>query len=225
MSWSRPCFRGFASVVMGDSSIRAFGRKRKQLRGMSITGFGGLDILEAICLLQAGKMSKDCDIGRCKIRNRFQVGKDEFPTIRFCKHCYGECMSNFEGRFVLVVGLNNTLKADREPFANEYGRSLQDIEGMFALLDTVLGKMLPKAQIKLAPVLNVESEAWRRSSLKQEIFNRINNCILEREHLQMDPNEPFRRNLYDPDGVHMHDYQSIEFWTKILMQDLENQES
>ena len=207
---------------MGDSSIRAFGRKKRQLRGMSITGFGGLDILEAICILQAGKISLDCDIGKRKIRSRFQCGKDEFPTIRFCKHCYGECMNNFEGQFVLVVGLNNTLKADIEPFANEYGRGMQDINGMFALLDSVLQKMLPKAQIKLAPVLNIANDAWRGSQFKQSIYRNINDCIAVRNHLQMDPNEPFRRNLYDADGVHMNDYQSIEFWTKILLQEEES---
>ena len=219
MSWSRPCFEGFAKVVMGDSSIRAFGRKKRQLRGMSITGFGGMDLLEAICILQAGKISLDCDIGRCKIRNRFQNGKDEFPTIRFCKHCYGECMSTFEGQFILVVGLNNSLKADIEPFVNEYGRSLQDVDGMFALLDNVLQKMLPKAEIKLAPVLYVGNEAWRASQLKQNIYKNFNECITARNHLQMDPNEPYRRNLYDFDGVHMNDYQSIEFWTKTFMQE------
>ena len=204
---------------MGDSSVRAFGRKRRSLNGVSITGFGGMDILEAICLLQAGKISKDCDINRYRIRNRFQSGKDEFPTIRFCKHCYDECMSSFEGQFILVIGLNNTLKADKEPFTNEFGRNLQDIDGMFKLLDGVLQKMLPKAQIKLAPVLNISNENWRQSPAKQKIFHEINENIARRNHLQMDPDEPDRRNLFDQDGTHMNDYQSIEFWTKTFQQE------
>ena len=203
-------------MVLGDSSIRAFGRKRVHLNGMSISGFGGMDILEAICLLQAGKISKDCEIGKYRIRNRFQTGKDEFPTIRFCKHCYGECMAAFEGQFILAIGLNNSLKADREPFANEYGRSLQDIDGMFELLDSVLQKLLPKAEVLFAPVLYVQNEGWRRSAIKQDIYNRVNRNILNRNHLQFNPNEPSNLNYFDEDGIHMDDIKSVKFWSEVL---------
>lgn len=207
---------------MGDSSIRAFGRRRKNLSGMSISGFGGMDILEAICLLQAGKISRDCDISKGKIRNRFQTGKDEFPTIRFCKHCYSDCMSAFEGDLILVLGLNNSLKADREPFANEYGRNMQDINGMFRLFDKVLKKMLPKAQVQFAPVLMIRNEIWRRSTVKLEVRRQINANIMERNHLQFDPNGPLNLNYFDEDGTHMDDFKSIEFWTEVFTSEAQN---
>ena len=114
------------------------------------------------------------------------------------------------------------MKADKEPFTNEYGRNLQDIDGMFDLLDNVLQKMLPKAQVKLAPVLNISNESWRRSPAKQRIFNEINNNISRRNYLHMNPDEPHQRNLFDPDGTHMDDFKSIDFWTKIFMQDYDD---
>ena len=183
-TWSRPCFNGYAKVILGDSSIRAFARKNKKLQGVSISAFGGMDLLEGICMLKAGKLSKDCDLTKYRIRNRFQNGRDEFPIIRFCKHCYTECMNEFNGECYIILGLNNSLKAEMEPFANEYGRNLQDVDGMFELLDDTLKKVLPKATIKLAPVLDVENDAWNRSELKQKIFKEFNANIMKRNHLQ-----------------------------------------
>ena len=59
-----------------------------------------MDLLELICLLQTGKITKDFDLGKYKVRNRLQVGKDEFATIRFCKHCYADCLDKFTGQLI-----------------------------------------------------------------------------------------------------------------------------
>ena len=213
-SWSRPCFKGFERVIIGDSSIRAFGRMRRFLHGMSITGFGGMDVLELICLLQAGKISNDVDLGKHRVRSRFQNGRDEFPTVRFCIHCYSECLQEFTGQLTLVIGLNNSLKAEREPFANEYGRNLQDVDGMFSLLDRILLKMLPNANVNYMPVLNVTRPVWIRSQLSQKIYGDVNANIYRRNHLQLDIDEPKREGIYDSEGIHILDEEALDFWTK-----------
>ena len=125
-------------------------------------------------------------------------------------------MSVFGGDLVLVLGLNNSLKADREPFANEYGRNMQDINGMFKLMDSVLQKMLPNAKVTYAPVLKIRNEVWQRSTIKQEVRRQINANIMERNHLQFDPNGPLNMNYFDEDGTHMDDIKSLEFWTEVF---------
>ena len=127
-------------------------------------------------------------------------------------------MNEFNGECYIILGLNNSLKAEMEPFANEYGRNLQDVDGMFELLDDTLKKVLPKATIKLAPVLDVENDAWNRSELKQKIFKEFNANIMKRNHLQFDPTEPKRLKLFDREGVHLDDSKSVDFWTNIFMQ-------
>ena len=173
-----------------------------------------MDVLELICLLQTGKINKDFDMAKYKVRNRLQVGKDEFATIRFCKHCYAECLDKFTGQLILVIGLNNSLKAEKEPFSNEYGRNMQDINGLFRQLDKTIARMLPNAKVAYAPVLKVERGNWNRSNLAQKIYGDLNACIHRRTHLQFDPEEPLRNKLFDPDRVHLLDKESTEFWAK-----------
>ena len=173
-----------------------------------------MDILEFICLMQVGKISKDYDLGKYKVRNRLQSGKDEFATIRFCKHCYSECARNFTGQLILVIGLNNSLKAEIEPFSNEYGRSMQDINALYKLLDITIAKMLPNAEVLHAPVIKVVKGTWKRSQLAQKIFGDVNACIYRRPHLQFDPEEPLKNDLFDREGVHLEDEASTEFWAK-----------
>lgn len=201
-------------MVIGDSSIRAFGKTRKSLNATSVTGFGGMDVLELIGLLQVGKVTKDFDLGKYKIRNRLQYGKDEFATIKFCKHCYSECTINFTGQLILVIGLNNSLKAEREPFSNEYGRSMQDINAIYNLLDKTLSKMVPNASVLHAPVLKVVKGVWKRSQIAQKIYGDLNACIYRRPHLQFDPEEPLKNDLFDREGVHLEDNAATEFWAK-----------
>ena len=173
-----------------------------------------MDILELICLLQAGKITKDFDLNKYKVRNRLQYGKDEFATIRFCKHCYSECASNFNGQLILVIGLNNSLKAEKEPFSNEYGRSMQDVDALFKLMDKTIAKMVPNAKVFYAPVIRVVRGAWKRSQLAQKIYGDANSCIYRRSHLQFDPEEPLKKDLFDREGVHLNDEAATEFWAR-----------
>ena len=189
---------------------------------MSITGFGGMDILELVCLLQCGKISQDTDLGKYKIRCRFQSGRDEFPTVRFCKHCYTECLEDFTGKLTLVIGLNNSLKSEREPFTNEHGKNLQDVDLMFNLLDKVVLKMLPNAQVNYVPALNIAKPAWIRSKLAQRIHGDVNANVYRRNHVPIDIDEPRREGLFDQEGVHLYDNDSLDFWTKAFTELADN---
>lgn len=171
-------------------------------------------MLELICILQAGKISKDFDLGKYKVRNRLQYEKDEFAAIKFCKHCYSECTVNFTGQLILVIGLNNSLKAEREPFSNEYGRSMQDIDAIYKLLDKTLLKMVPNATVFHAPVIKVVRGTWKRSQIAQKIYGDLNACIYRRPHLQFDPEEPLKNDLFDREGVHLEDEAATEFWAR-----------
>ena len=218
MEWTRPCFKGYKTVVIGDSSVRAFARKKKGLKDVSITGYGGLDIMEMVCIIRAGKLSNDIDLGKMKVRSRYQAGRDLFALTRFCTHCFGECMENFRGNLVLVVGLNNVLHAEREPFANNRGQNQQRADQMFKRLDETVAIMVPNAIVHFALPLIVPQYSWSGSGVQRAVFASIVNEVKKRKMLTMDNDEPRRLGQFDRNGVHMWDDDSIEYWTKIIRQ-------
>lgn len=219
--WSRPCFKGFEKVVIGDSSVRVFAKIGRRVKGMTISAFGGMDILEMVCLLQSGKLSTDWDLNKLQIRNRFQAGRDEFPTVRFCKHCYSECMTEFKGQLIIVIGLNNILKAETLPFATLAGVNQQNIFAMNKMLDETCKKMAPEANIKFAPVLKIEKHAGRNSRMTQNAINEMERSQVKLRLLEMDPDEPRRKGLYEGDGTHMKNVEGADFWTEIFTKDME----
>ena len=219
--WSRPCFRGFDKVIVGDSSIRVFAKTGRKMRKMSITAFGGIDTLEMTCILQSGKLLSDWDLNKMQIRNRFQMKRDEFPTVRFCKHCYSECMTEFKGQLIVVVGLNNQLKADTPPFATNTGVNQQNIAAMFKMLNETCKKMAPVATIKFAPVLKIEKFAGRNPKLTQIAITETEIAQKKLDLIEMDPDEPRKNGMYEGDGTHMKNMEGTEFWTKVFTRDLE----
>ena len=50
------------------------------------------------------------------VRERILSGRDTIPVTHWCSNCKSECLQNFEGRVVFVVGLNNAMHAAEEPF-------------------------------------------------------------------------------------------------------------
>ena len=203
-------------MVIGDSSLRGFAKIRRVLTGISITAFGGIEVLELVCILQAGRFLNEWDLTKSNIRNRFQAARDEFPAIRFCTHCYSECANEFKGDLYLVVGLNNILKAERLPFATTSGQNMQNFDKMFEMLDNACKRMFPDANVKYAPVLETERLAGGNSTLTELAIEKVKENIAKRENLKMDPNEPKNRKLFDEDGVHMKHLEGANFWTKVF---------
>ena len=186
------------------------------MKGLSITGYGGIELLELACIIRAGRLSKDIDLERQNIRNRYQSGRDIFATTRFCKHCLNECMENFEGNIVIVGGLNNILHADKEPFKNWKGYNQQRSDQLLNRIDEAVSFLAPKATLIYALPLVVPSFKWAASPLQKSIFSAIMREMQKRRTLQMDNDEPRRLRQYDRYGVHMYDYDSINYWTSIF---------
>jgi len=44
--WTRPCFKDFEHVIIGDSQLKIYGQQKKEKNGFSITSFSGCDLLE-----------------------------------------------------------------------------------------------------------------------------------------------------------------------------------
>ena len=217
--WARPCFKGYAKVVVGDSTMRSFGRRKKGIEGMSITGFGGMDIMELICMMRSGKLSWEVDFDNMQMRNRLQMGRDEFALVRFCKHCKSECMEEFSGVLVIVIGLNNVLNADFEPNINRRGQNQQNFAQLFLRLEETLQMMVPNAKVIFAKPLVVPKYIWTGSGRQQAAFASIMREITRRNHLQMDHEKPNRTgNQFDRMGVHMWDIESVDYWMDIFKQ-------
>ena len=47
--WTRPCFKDFDHVIIGDSQLKIYGQQKKQKNGFSITSFSGCDVSLAQC--------------------------------------------------------------------------------------------------------------------------------------------------------------------------------
>ena len=216
--WVRPCFKRYRRVIIGDSTLRSFGRRKKALEGTSITGFGGLDILELICMIRAGKLSSDVDFENMQMRNRLQMGGDTFANVRFCTHCYTECMEHFNGTIVIAIGLNNVLNADFEPNINSRGQNQQNFAQLFLRLDEAIKEMIPKAKAIFATPLVVPKFIWSGSGRQQAAFVSVVREVESRPHLQMDNGEPKRLKQFDRMGVHMWDIESVDFWMNIFRQ-------
>ena len=181
--------------------------------GVSITAYGGIDILELVCIMSWGKLSKELDLDKMPIRIRHQNGRDQFAKIRFCVHCRDECMETFNGKLLIVAGLNNVLKADRSPFMDNKRESMQNIQKLFALMDDTLKDMLPNAEISFASPLDVN---FGLSPAAKDIYAKTIAEVAKRRHVDFDPTEPKRLRQFDFGGVHMLDKLSVEFWTKII---------
>ena len=195
------------------STIRGFARTREAMNGVSITAYGGIDILELICIMSWGKLSRELDLDRVPIRIRHQNGRDQFAKIRFCVHCKDECMENFNGKLLIVAGLNNVLKADRPPFIDQRRESIQNVQKLFELLENTLNDLLPNAEISYAKPLDVN---YGLSPIAKEIYAKILTEVTRRQHADFDQNEPKRLNQFDFGGVHMIDKLSVDFWTPII---------
>ena len=42
--WTRPCFKDFEHVIIGDSQLKIYGQQKKEKKGFSITSFSGCDV-------------------------------------------------------------------------------------------------------------------------------------------------------------------------------------
>ena len=172
-----------------------------------------MDVLEMVCIMSWGRLAKEVDLDKMPIRIRYQNGRDQFAKVRFCLHCKGECMETFNGKLVVVAGLNNVLKADRLPFQDFRRESTQDIAKLYELLHKTIIDMVPNAEIIYAPPLDVVQAL---PPIGKEIYAQTLAEVRKRNHLNFDPSEPKKKNQFDKYQVHMMDLATVEFWTKVI---------
>ena len=115
-TYFRPCLVGVKVLVLSDSSMRAFARRRKTIPGHCIVAYGGAEILELITILKAGGLVKSMDLRQHVTRERILNGRDEIPTVRWCRLCKDECFDQFKGKILINIGLNNAIHAADVPY-------------------------------------------------------------------------------------------------------------
>ena len=67
-------------------------------------------------LLRSGALDRRRDIRNRIVRERILSGRDKIPVTHWCTNCQSECLQEFEGRIVFVLGLNNAMHAAEDPF-------------------------------------------------------------------------------------------------------------
>ena len=224
--WRRPCFEGFDKVIIGDSMTRSFGRKGCRIPGLSVTAFGGLELLELISILRSNKIRSD--IKDPDVRHSLVLKRTSFDWDRVCSKCGKDCAGAFEGKVVIACGINNSLHAADLPniklgMDNRYVNA-QNFDGLFRLLDDTMNGILPKAKVFYAPLIAVKQEGWDTTELCQSAFQKINACIKRRKHVSFDSYLPINmgwigRKANIRDKVHFtNDYDGIDFWKMVLDQ-------
>ena len=81
--------------------------------------YGGAEILELIMILRAGGLVKNLDLRDHMTRERILNGRDEIPTVRWCRLCKNECFDQFNGKILVNIGLNNAIHAADIPYLQE----------------------------------------------------------------------------------------------------------
>ena len=193
--------------------MRGFAKTNSALEGTSITAYGGMDLLELVCIMSWGRLAKEADLDRMPIRIRYQNGRDQFAKVRFCLHCRNECMETFNGKLIIVAGLNNVLKADRLPFLDYRRESTQNIAKLYELLENTLVDMVPNAEVIFAPPLDVVQAL---PPIGKEIYEQTLTEVRKRNHLNFNPSEPKEKDQFDRYQVHMIDHMTVDFWSKIM---------
>ena len=224
--WRRPCFNGFDKVIIGDSMTRSFGRKGCRIPGLSVTAFGGLELLELISILRTNKIRPD--IKDPNIRRDLVAKKCQFEWDKKCSKCGNDCAGKFKGKVIFACGINNSLHAADLPNIkmgadNRYVNA-QNFDGLFRLLDDTMTEILPEAEVFYAPLIAVKQEGWDTTELCQNAFHKINACVRRRKHVEFDPYLPINmgwigRKTNIRDKVHFsNDYDGIDFWKMVLEQ-------
>ena len=61
LEWKRPCVKNHKALVMGDSMLRCFHKSGYKMKGLRISAYGGMDLLESIVLLSEGAIDAEID--------------------------------------------------------------------------------------------------------------------------------------------------------------------
>ena len=115
----RPCLKEIDTLVLSDSTLRAFARLNRKIPGFAIVAYSGAELLELSMIMRAGSLNKSVDLMIHDTRERILNGRDEIPTIRWCDQCKDECFDKFTGKALFCIGLNNCLHAADWPFVQE----------------------------------------------------------------------------------------------------------
>ena len=103
--WTRPCFKDFEHVIIGDSQLKIYGQQKKEKNGFSITSFSGCDVsfncnlnnielyfqlLEFLNVLRVGFLSCERDrrgdvaiLSRADIRKEYGLSRKGFKYFSY----------------------------------------------------------------------------------------------------------------------------------------------
>ena len=104
--WTRPCFKDFEHVIIGDSQLKIYGQQKKEKKGFSITSFSGCDVsftkyifydnnlfyqlLEFLNVLRVGFLSCERDrrgdvaiLSRADIRKEYGLSRKGFKYFSY----------------------------------------------------------------------------------------------------------------------------------------------
>ena len=176
--WRRPCLKGIKVLMLGDSSVRAFGRKGNKIPGHAIVAYGGIEILELAAIIRSSCTSKDRDFTNATYIKRILTGRDEVPLLRWCNSCKDECYEKFSGKALFVVGLNNSMHAASPPHIEinpntGLYENVQDFKALFKYFDETIARMLPNATVKYSPMIACTRDIWKKTDLCQNAFKQI----------------------------------------------------
>ncbi|CAG5103556.1 Oidioi.mRNA.OKI2018_I69.chr1.g824.t1.cds [Oikopleura dioica] len=212
--WERPCFEKYEVVVVGDSQLKEFGRRKINRAGYNITSYSGCDILELLCILRTGAL-KDPQTNKINPfstksnRDKFQNGdkKKMMPLSTICPCCESNCMKKFTGRLVIGIGLNNALKASQAAFEN------QDVGKLMHSLHRDINYCMPKLK-SLHFVKPIKVPRWSFHGEEEQVSLEVYEELLEvLEEYPCSPAAPIlTKRDFNKDAVHLAPRASEKYW-------------
>ena len=79
---------------------------------ISYVSFSGAEVLTIAGLLRTGKMTRD--YRQPLTKGPILKGDEVIPINSWCQWCRTECYKAFEGKVLMIVGLNNALHASEK---------------------------------------------------------------------------------------------------------------
>ena len=106
----------------------------------------GYEILELAAIIRAGAASHRRNFRSLSYTNKVLDGIETVPIVKKCFSCKTNCYEEFDGKVLVVIGVNNSLKAGDVPHvelneATGFMKNAQRFDDLFAYMDETFVKV------------------------------------------------------------------------------------
>ena len=111
-----------------------------------ISLLSGYEILQLAAIIRSGAASHRRNFRSLAYTDRVLDGTETIPIVKECFSCKSNCYEDFTGKVLVVIGLNNSLKAGDVPHvklndATGFMKNAQRFDDLFKYMDDTFEKV------------------------------------------------------------------------------------